>query len=102
MAKTVNQLIMEYFTAHPNEELEHGPVVDWVTDQWLKEHTTPPRDPWRAIRALHQQGVLIKVRKGVYKYDSHGVTLRELKDFARAEGEDFQKRWISLRYLWSR
>ena len=43
MAKTINQLIMEYFTNHPNEELEHGPVVDWVTEQRIKEYGTPPR-----------------------------------------------------------
>lgn len=92
MAKTVNQLIMQYFTGHPNEELEHGPVVDWVTDQWLKEHGTPPRDPWRAIRALHQQGVLIKVRKGVYKYDPHAVTLRELEEFTPEQKEEIFRR----------
>jgi hypothetical protein len=55
--KTISELVMEYFYAHPNEDLEHGPVVDWVTEQWLKSHDTPPRDPWRVIRALHQKGV---------------------------------------------
>jgi hypothetical protein len=43
--KTVGELIIEYFLAHPNEDLEHGPVVCWVTEQWLKSHRTPPRDP---------------------------------------------------------
>ena len=27
------------------------------------------RDPWRAIRKLHDDGFLIKVNKGVYRYD---------------------------------
>ena len=49
-------LFKEYFKNHPNEELNHGPVVDWVTDQWLKDHDLPPRDLWRAIRKLHQEG----------------------------------------------
>jgi len=83
---------MEYFYAHPNEDLEHGPVVDWVTEQWLKSHDTPPRDPWRVIRALHQKGVLIKVRKGVYRYDPKAVNERELEDFTPEQKEEIFRR----------
>jgi hypothetical protein len=68
--KTIRELIQEYFQQHPNTDLPHGPVVDWVTEQWrLQGNETPPRDPWRMIRRLHQEGWLIKVRKGVYRYD---------------------------------
>lgn len=80
--KTLIQLIMEYFKKHPKQPLKHGPVVDWVTEQWLKEHDTPPRDPWRAIRYLHQKGKLIKVKKGVYMYDPDYVNEVELWDFS--------------------
>lgn len=79
---SVSQLIMEFFSYHPNEELGHGPVVDWVIEQWLEEHKTPPRDPGRAIRKLHLEGKLIKVKKGVYKYEPDGceeVTSQEEK-----------------------
>jgi len=80
MAKTIRELVLEYFKNHPNQELPHGPVVDWVTKQYEKEHGNPPRDPWRSIRQLHQDGKLIKVKMGVYKYDPsfvHEVTLFE-------------------------
>lgn len=90
--KTVSQLIMEYFYAHPNEDLKHGPIVDWVTEEWLKTHETPPRDPWRAIRALHQKGFLIKVKKGVYRYDPASVKQRELEDFTPEQKEEIFKR----------
>lgn len=90
--KTVNELIMEYFYAHPNEDLEHGHVVDWVTEQWLKSHHTPPRDPWRAIRALHQKGFLIKVKKGVYRYDPRAVRKRELEEFTPEQKEEIFRR----------
>ncbi len=50
MTKTISDLIMEYFQAHPHEELEHGPVVDWVEEQYFAAHGRKPRDPWRAIR----------------------------------------------------
>lgn len=92
MIKSVRELILEYFQKHPNQDLEHGPVVDWVTEQWLQEHDTPPRDPWRSIRALHQEGVLIKVRKGVYKYDPTAIVHRELEDFTPEQKEQIFKR----------
>ena len=90
--KTVSELIMDYFYAHPNEDLTHGPVVDWVTEQWLKTHSKPPRDPWRATRLLHQKGFLIKVRKGVYRYDPAAVTQRELEDFTPEQKEEIFRR----------
>lgn len=85
---SITELIRIFFKAHPNEELTHGPVVDWVTKEYLKTHPTPPRDPWRAIRQLHQQGFLIKVRKGVYMYDPELVINRELEDFSSAQREE--------------
>lgn len=81
MEKTISELILEYFKMHPNKNLPHGPVVDWVTEQWLKKHGTPPRDPWRGIRKLHQEGTLIKEEKGVYKYDPNYINKIELQDF---------------------
>ncbi|MFB3851980.1 MAG: HNH endonuclease [Acidobacteriota bacterium] len=90
--KSISELIMEYFSSHPNQDLEHGPVVDWVTKKWLKSHKTPPRDPWRGIRKLHQNGILIKVRKGVYRYDPTAVKKRDLEDFTEEQKEEIFKR----------
>ena len=28
MAKSISELIMEYFEKHPKEDLKHGPIVD--------------------------------------------------------------------------
>lgn len=90
--KTVTKLITEYFYDHPNVNLKYGPVVDWVIEQWLKSHSAPPRDPWRAIRALHQKGFLIEVRKGVYRYDPRAVKKRELEDFTPEQKEEIFRR----------
>jgi rubredoxin len=79
---------MDYFQKHPQNDLTHGPVVDWVTEQYLKDHDKPPRDPWRAIRMLHQQGKLIKVSKGVYRYDPDQIIGVELFDFPPATKEE--------------
>lgn len=91
-ATTISGLVFEYFTNHPNEDLEHGPVVDWVTQEWLKTHSTPPRDIWRTVRGLHERGVLIQVKKGVYKYDPDAAVERELQDFTLEQKEAIFKR----------
>ena len=79
--KSISDLVLEYFEMHPNEDLEHGPVVDWVEKEYIKSGGTKPRDPWREIRKLHQEGKLIKVSKGVYRYDPSHVQEVELFDF---------------------
>ena len=63
-----------------------------MTEQWLKEHNEPPRDPWRTIRRFHQEGLLIKVKKGVYRYDPDFVSDIELFDFPQKIKEDILKR----------
>lgn len=79
--KSISELVMEYFMGHPKTDLKHGPVVDWVTQEYLKQNPEPPRDTWRAIRKLHQEGKLIKVGKGIYRYDPDFVNNVELMDF---------------------
>jgi len=70
--KTVTEYIIEYFEAHPNQEIEHDKVVDYVF-----KFIPKARDPWRAIRKLYQEGWLIQLSKGVYKripgYKGHNV-----------------------------
>ncbi len=92
MAKSISDLIMEYFQKHPKKDLKHGPVVDWVTKQYLKDNPEPPRDPWRAIRKLHQEGKLIKVSKGIYRYDPEHVEEIELFDFPTEVKEEIFKK----------
>jgi len=79
--KSISDLIIEYFKKHPNKDLSHGPVVDWVEEEYKKIYGRKPRDTWRAIRKLHQEGFLIKVKKGVYKYEPDYVSKKELDDF---------------------
>lgn len=81
MKKSISDLVMEYFKAHLKQDLEHGPVVDWVEEQYVKLTGNKPRDTWRAIRKLHQQGKLIKVKKGVYRYDPDYIRDEGLFDF---------------------
>jgi hypothetical protein len=60
---------MEYFKKNPNKDIPHPEIVDWATKEWLKRSGKVFRDPDRGIRRLSQDGLLIKVAKGVYRYD---------------------------------
>jgi 5-methylcytosine-specific restriction endonuclease McrA len=79
--KTIRDLLIEYFKAHPKEDMSHGPVVDWVEARYKRLYKKRPRDTWRSIRNLHEVGFLIKVRKGIYRYEPEAVKQRELEDF---------------------
>ncbi|MFQ5813090.1 MAG: HNH endonuclease [Anaerolineae bacterium] len=89
---TIADLIMEYFRKHPKEDIEHSPVVDYVEERYLRLYGRKPRDPWRQIRRLHQEGILIKVGRGVYRYDPEYVQYRELYEFPLEVKEEIFRR----------
>ena len=100
---TIREFIIKFFEAHPNEDLSHGPVVDFVEERYLALHGSKPRDPWRVIRALHQEGFLVKVQNGVYRYDPDAATHRELADFTSAQkAEILGAGRVQMCHLWSR
>ena len=78
-------LIMEYFKKNPNRDIEHPEIVDWVVSEYNKRTGKVFRDPDRGIRSLSQKGFLIKVKKGVYKYDPDLIKQRELEDFTEEQ-----------------
>ena len=50
------------------------------------------RDPDRGVRTLSQEGLLIKVAKGVYRYEPDSVQNKELEDFTEAQKQQIMKR----------
>lgn len=78
-------IILEYFRSHPNKDISHPEVVDWATDEFKKRTGKTFRDPDRAIRKFHQDGLLIKVGKGIYRYDPINEKKRHLEDFSAAQ-----------------
>lgn len=89
---TITDLIKAYFMARPYEDLRHGPVVDYVEEEYLKIHGRKPRDPWRNIRRLYEQGFLIKVQNGVYRYDPDAVTQQTFEDFTPQQKREILER----------
>lgn len=81
---TQAKLIMEFFEKNPNRDILHPEIVDWATEEYKKKTGNIFRDPDRQIRQLHQKGYLIKVAKGVYRYNPKQVKERNLEDFTPA------------------
>lgn len=94
MLKKISQLdiIKEFFIQHPNRDIKHPEVVDWVTEEFKKRTGNIFRDPDRGIRSLSQKGFLIKVAKGIYRYDPAFVNNRELEDFTSSQKKQILER----------
>jgi len=90
--KTIADLILEYFHKHPKKDIPHGPVVDYVEKRYKKLYKRKPRDPWRQIRRLYQEGFLIKVKKGIYRYDPDQIKPKQLAEFPPEIKEEIFKR----------
>lgn len=85
-------LIIEFFKNNQNRDIEHPEVVDWVTDTYKNRTGGVFRDPDRSIRKLAQEGFLIKVGKGIYRYDPKKVGKRDLHDFTFAQKKNILER----------
>ena len=80
---TVKGLVMEYFENHPNQELPHAPVLEWVNPKYEEAHGRQPLDTRTRIRDLYKEGKLVKICKGIYKYDPARVhDVNKLRGFS--------------------
>ncbi len=86
------ELIMFYFKKHPKRNIKHSEIVDWLTKEYTKRTGKVFRDPDRGIRSLSQQGKLIKISKGIYKYDPSLIKNKELEDFTPSQKKEILKR----------
>jgi hypothetical protein len=87
-----SDLLVEFFKKNPNRDIKHPEVVDWVVSTYKKRTGKVFRDPDRSIRHMAQSGFLIKIAKGIYKYDPEKVHKRQLQDFTAAQKEIILKR----------
>lgn len=89
---TQSELVFEFYQNNPNRDIQHQEAVDWLTSEYTKRTGKTFRDPDRAIRKLHQAGYLIKISKGVYRYEPNQIIKQELEDFTAQQREDIFKR----------
>jgi len=86
MAKTTQEkLVLEYYEKFPGKDIPHKEAVDWLLVEYENRTGNKLRDPDRQIRSLHQKGILVKVKKGVYKYDPELVSANSFSDFTDAQ-----------------
>lgn len=83
--KSQKEFILAYYMRQPNVAIPHAEVVDWATSTWFEQTGKIFRDPDRAIRSLHQQGLLVKVGKGLYMYDPNYTVRDDLFDFTASQ-----------------
>lgn len=62
-------IIKEFFVKHPLMDILHSEVADWSVREWKNRTGNTFRHPGMTIRSLYQRGFLIRVRKGVYRYN---------------------------------
>jgi len=94
MKKEISQLelLKEFFKNNPLRDIKHPEVVDWVTKEYSERTGKIFRDPDRGIRSLAQKGFLIKIGKGVYKYDPDNIRKPKLEDFTEIQKKNILKR----------
>jgi hypothetical protein len=85
---TQTDIIKEYFIKNPNRDIYHKEIVPWIAREYKKRTGKVFADTDRQIRTLSQTGFLIKVTKGVYRYDPEFVENRELEDFTPKQKEE--------------
>lgn len=86
---TQRDLVLEYFRDHPDEDVEHPQIVDWVVSEYKERTGRVFRDPDRQIRNLYSDGFLVKIKKGVYRYDPQSK--KPLKDFTPKQKEEIMR-----------
>ncbi len=87
-----NDLIKEFYENNSHRDISHQEAVDWLIAEYKKRTGGVFRDPDRGIRKLSQSGFLIKIAKGVYRYDPALVVQRTLEDFTEKQKAFIKKR----------
>ncbi|MDR1245299.1 MAG: HNH endonuclease [Endomicrobium sp.] len=87
-----SELVKQFFQNNPCRDIKHPEVVDWLTTEYKRQTGDVFRDPDRAIRKLHQEGFLIKITKGIYRYDPKSVKKKNLEDFTQKQKDEILKR----------
>jgi len=74
-------IAFEYFLERPDQDVQHDDIVPWIIGMYQQRFGKFCRDPDRAIRKLHDMGLLIKVAKGVYRFEPEAISANVLDDF---------------------
>lgn len=93
---TQTELVKEFFIKNSDRDIPHPEAVDWLTREYQRRTgkifrvLALGRKPDRGIRKLAQAGFLIKIQKGIYRYDPRLETQKKLEDFTAEQKEQFK------------
>ena len=85
-------IAFEYYLDRPDQDVHHNDVVPWIEGMCHKRLGTDCKDPDRAIRKLHDMGLLIKVSKGTYRFEPNAIQAHVLDDFDEAMKDEVKLR----------
>jgi len=85
-------IALEYFLDRPNQNVHHDDVVPWIEGMCHKRLGTVCKDPDRAIRKLHDMGLLLKISKGIYRLEPNSVSANIIDDFDEATKREVKER----------
>ncbi len=91
-SQSQSDLIMEFYKKNPNRDISHPEIVDWATKEYERRTSRVFRDPDRAIRKSYEKGLLVKVKKGIYRYDPSKADQKTVQDFTTSQKEEIFKR----------
>lgn len=84
--------ILEYYKVRPYQEIPNSEAAAWAQPLYFEKTGKRFEDTGRTIRSLSDRNLLIKVRKGVYKYDPEAIINEPLSDFsASVKQQIFEK-----------
>lgn len=63
------EFLFRYYKKRPLEVIKHEEIIPDALQKYKQKYGQDLKDPDRAIRKLYEEGKLIKVAKGQYKYD---------------------------------
>jgi hypothetical protein len=86
------QFVKAWFENNPNRDISHEESKKAIEESWWKLTGKRYEDVDRGIRHLGQKGILIKVSKGVYRYDPSQVHERTLENFTPAQKKEILQR----------
>jgi hypothetical protein len=91
--KSQKDFVLSWFKARPGEEIPHTKSKTEIEVAYFDEYGKRLEDSDRAIRSLCDEGYLIKVGKGIYKYDPDLVeVITEDFEFTAAQKKAILKR----------
>ena len=80
------EFVLKWFASNPDKNISHVESNPRIERAWMDFTGSRMEDPDRAIRRLAAQGDLVKVSKGVYRFDSklaENPTTEDFTDFTR-------------------